>query len=293
MPKSLLALLAALQVFGGNAYGNEPAMIWVAEGRQNSVYLLGSIHLLRQHDYPLPDAIDLVYDEVDAIVMELDMDDLDYVDVMASMREFGVLDQSTQLQDLLGEELQAQAQAAAEATEIPLELLQNSEPWLAAITVQELLAMRVGFMGELGIENYLSDKARRDGKTILGLETIREQLGFLDGLPMRAQSEWLVHSLVDGLRIEMLVDQLVIAWRNGDVDYLERELIHEAKMSPEVHDAILLQRNYSWIDKIVALMDDDQDYLVVVGAAHLVGDDGLVELLAEREIAVSRLGVSE
>jgi len=268
-------------------------MMWVAEGRQNTVYLLGSIHLLRQHDYPLPAAIDLVYDAVDALVMELDMDDLDYIEVIATMRELGVMDEAERLQELLGEELHAQAEAAAEATDIPLELLQDSEPWLAAITVQELLAMRVGFVGELGIENYLGDKARADGKPILGLETITEQLGFLDGLPMRAQSEWLVHSLVDGLRIEMLVDQLVVAWRSGDVGYLERELIHEARMSPEVHDAVLLQRNRSWIDKIVDLMDDDRDYLVVVGAAHLVGDDGLVELLAERDIPVSRLGISQ
>lgn len=293
MPKTLAALAIALHFFGGVAHANEPAMLWVAAGRQNTVYLLGSIHLLRQADYPLPDAIDLVYDEVDALVMELDMDDLDFVEVMAAMRELGVLGKETQLKDLLGDELHAQAEAAAEATEIPLELLQDSEPWLAAITVQQLLAMRVGYVGQLGIENYLGDKARTDGKPIYGLETISEQLGFLDDLPMHAQSEWFVHSLVDGLRIEMLVDQLVVAWRSGNIDYLERELIHEAKMRPEVHDAILLQRNVSWLDKIVALMHDHQDYLVVVGAAHLVGDGSLIELLAERDVAVTRVGISE
>jgi uncharacterized protein YbaP (TraB family) len=290
MPRLLCTLILVLQLSGNFAAADEPAMLWVAQGKQNTVYMLGSIHLLRQRDYPLPKAIDLVYDDADVIVMELDMDDLDYVAVMAAMRELGVLDDETRLQDLLGDELHAQAEAAAEATSIPLDLLQDSEPWLAAITVQELLSMRVGFVGELGIESYLSDKALADGKPILGLETIGEQLSFLDGLPMRAQSEWLVHSLVDGLRIEMLVDQLVKAWRGGDIDYLERELIHEAKMSPEVHDAILLQRNRSWIDTIVSYLDDDVDYLVVVGAAHLVGEDGLVDLLAKREIAVSRLG---
>jgi uncharacterized protein YbaP (TraB family) len=293
MPRLLSTLFLVLQLGSNYAAADEPAMLWVAEGRQNTVYMLGSIHLLRQRDYPLPKAIDLVYDDADVIVMELDMDDLDYVAVMAAMRELGVLDNETRLRDLLGDELQAQAEAAAEATSIPLDLLQDSEPWLAAITVQELLSMRVGFVGELGIESYLSDKALADGKPILGLETIGEQLSFLDGLPMRAQSEWLVHSLVDGLRIEMLVDQLVKAWRGGDIDYLERELIHEAKMSPEVHDAVLLQRNRSWIDTIVSYLDDDVDYLVVVGAAHMVGEDGLVDLLAKREIAVSRLGTIE
>jgi uncharacterized protein YbaP (TraB family) len=221
------------------------------------------------------------------------MDDLDFVDVTATFRELGVLDDATRLSDLLGDELYAQASAAAEATDIPLQLLQNSEPWLAAITVQELLAMRVGFDGSLGVEQYLGDKAGSDGKPILGLESVAEQLSFLDGLPIDAQNKWLVHSLVDGLRIEMLVDQLVRAWRAGDIDYLERELIHEAKMSPEVHDALLLQRNRNWIDKIMNYLDDDEDYLVVVGAAHLVGEDGVVDLLAKRGVRISQLGTNE
>jgi uncharacterized protein YbaP (TraB family) len=294
MPRPLVALALLLYLWAGDTCADdEPAMLWVAHGKQNTVYLLGSIHLLRQQDHPLPNAIDLVYDDADVIVMELDMDDLDYIDVLKSMRARGVLEGEIRLRDLLGDELQAQAAAAAEATAVPLDLLQDSEPWLAAITVQELLAMRVGFSGQLGVEQYLSDKAHVDGKPIIGLESIDEQLGFLDGLPMGAQNQWLVHSLVDGLRIEMLVDQLVKAWRSGDIDYLERELIHEAKMSPELHDALLVQRNRNWIDKIVAYMDDNEDYLVVVGAAHLVGDDGVVELLAERGVAISQLGISQ
>ncbi|MGI9270147.1 MAG: TraB/GumN family protein [Woeseiaceae bacterium] len=294
MPKTSSALLLGFLLLSYHAFADdEPAMLWVAQGNQNSVYLLGSIHLLRPEDHPLPSAIDLVYDDADVLVMELDMDDLDYVDVMVAFRELGVLEDEVRLKDLLGEELHAQASAAAQATDIPLDLLDQSEPWLAAMTVQELLAMRVGFSGELGIEQYLTEKARADGKPIMGLETVAEQLGFLDGLAMDAQNQWLVHSLVDGLRIEMIVDQLVEAWRDGDVGYLERELLHEAKMSPELHDAILVQRNQNWIDRIVAYLDDDEDYLVVVGAAHLVGDDGIVKLLSDRDVSVSQLGISE
>ena len=84
------------------------------------------MHLLREQDYPLPRAIDLVYENADALVMEVDADDLDYVEAMATTRELGVLDGSQRLADLLGDELQAQAAAAAEALEIPLHLLQQS-----------------------------------------------------------------------------------------------------------------------------------------------------------------------
>ena len=290
-PLAVLSLLAAL--LAPASANDEPAMLWIAQGNENSVYLLGSIHLLRPQDHPLPEIIDLVYGDADVLVMELDMDDLDFVDVMVAFRKLGVLDDDTRLEHLLGEELYAQAEAAAEATRVPLDLLDQSEPWLAAITAQEMLAMRIGFSGDLGIEQYLTNKARADGKPLTGLESIEEQLGFLDGLPIDAQNQWFVHSLVDALRIEMLVDELVAAWRRGDVAYLEQELLHEARMSPELHDALLVQRNRNWIDKLVDYLDEDEDYLVVVGAAHLVGDDGVVELLRERGVVVSQLGVSE
>lgn len=291
--KHLAALLPALWLWGTPAIAGDAAMIWAAEGQQNTVYLLGSLHLLREEDYPLPEIVGLIYEDADVLVMELDTDDIDFVDVMATFRELGMLQDGTSLQDVLGEELFAQASAAAKATDVPLSLLEQSEPWLAAITVQELLTMRAGFSGELGIEQHLTSLAVRDGKPINGLESVAEQLGFLDGLPMPAQNEWLVHSLVDGLRIEMLADRLVQAWRSGDIDYLERELLHEAKMSPELHDALLVRRNLNWIDRIVDYLDEDLDYLVVVGAAHLVGEDSIVALLSQRDITVKQLGVSE
>ncbi|MBT8098517.1 MAG: TraB/GumN family protein, partial [Gammaproteobacteria bacterium] len=234
--------------------------------------------------------IDLVYDDADELVMELDMDDVDAVTAMSAFSQLGVLRDDTTLKQLLGEELHRQAVAAAEATDIPLDLLNKSEPWLATVVVQELMADRIGFSAELGVEQYLTSKAIADGKPITGLETVIEQLSFLDRLSMDAQSQWLVHSLVDGLRIEMLADQLVEAWRNGDVDYLERELLHEAKMSPELHDALLIQRNRFWIDKIAGLLDRHENFLVVVGAAHLVGDGSVPDLLAERGVRVSQLG---
>lgn len=291
--KRLAALLPALWLWCTPVTADDAAMVWAAEGQQNTVYLLGSLHLLREQDYPLPEIIDVVYTDADVLVMELDTDDIDLASVMATFRALGVLDDGSSLKDMLGEELFAQASAAATATDIPLNLLDQSEPWLAAITVQEMLAMRAGFSGELGIERHLTTRAVQDGKPISGLETVAEQLSFLDGLPVPAQNEWLVHSLVDGLRIEMLADKLVRAWRSGDVDYLERELLHEAKMSPELHDALLVRRNLNWIDCIVAYLDEDLDYLVVVGAAHLVGDDSIVALLSQRDITVKQLGVTE
>lgn len=294
MRKTLVAVI--LMLFGLAAWANsaaQPAMLWVAHGVNNRVYLLGSIHLLREKDHPLPSIIDVIYEDVDQLVMELDMDDIDAISALTTYTQLGVLRDATTLRDLVGEELYAQAFAAAEAVDIPLDLLEKSEPWLAAMVTQEMLAMRVGFNATLGVEQYLTNKALIDGKPIVGLETVAEQLSFLDGLSVNTQSQWFVHSLVEGLRVEMLADQLVTAWRSGDVRFLEKELLHEAKMSPELHEALLLRRNRDWIDKIVAYLDDDIDYLVVVGAAHLVGEDGVPDLLSRRGVNISQLSSPE
>ena len=117
-------------------------MIWVAEGEHNRVYLLGSIHVLREQDHPLPAVVELVYDDAERLIMELDMDDIDPASALQFLLQNGLLKGDATLEQQMGPELWAQARAAAEQIDIPLDLLNKSEPWLAAMTVQEMLMLR-------------------------------------------------------------------------------------------------------------------------------------------------------
>ncbi len=267
----------------------EPAMIWVAEGNTNRIYLLGSIHLLRETDHPLPKVVETVYDDAERLIMELDMDDIDPIAMLQNLTSYGVLDDGTTLASLMGPEMYAQAEAAAKEIDIPIELLGKSEPWLAAMTVQEMIMMRVGFKAEFGIEMYLTVKAIADGKPISGLESVEEQFGFLDGLSTETQSRWFLQSLIEGRRLEMLIDEMVAAWRSGDIAFLEKELLHEMNDYPELNQAILVDRNRRWLDPIMELLDDSDDYLVVVGAAHLVGENGVPDLLSQQGVRINQL----
>jgi uncharacterized protein YbaP (TraB family) len=288
MRNALFALLLLLIPFV--AYGDaEPAMIWVAEGASNRVYLLGSIHVLREQDHPLPKIVNTVYDDAEQLVMELDMDDIDPFLVLKTMTEYGILQDGRTLKDVMGPEMYAQAELAAAEIEIPLDLLDQSEPWLAALTAQELIMMRVGFKASFGIEMYLTEKAKKDGKPISGLETIVDQLGFLDGLSLDTQSEWLLQSLVEGRRLEMLIDELVAAWRIGDVAFLEQELLRDLDANPELNQAILVDRNKRWVSPILRMLEKDEDYLVIVGAAHLVGENGVPDLLSREGVRIKQL----
>ena len=288
MRNALAALFLSLVSLVAHG-GDEPAMIWVAEGASNHVYMLGSIHVLREKDHPLPAIVDIVYDDAEHLIMELDMDDLDPAAMLQNLMSYGVLKDGTTLKDLMGPEMYMQAEAAAAEIDIPIELLDQSEPWLAAVTVQEMILMRIGFKAEYGIEMYLTAKSIADGKPISGLESVEEQLGFLDGLSIETQSRWLLQSIVEGRRLGTLIDELVAAWRKGDVAYLEKELLHEMDDYQELNQAILVDRNKRWVTPIMDLLQDSDDYLVIVGAAHLVGKDGVPDLLSQHGVRINQL----
>ncbi len=283
-----LLLLAAPSLSRADTAGH-PLTLWRAEGATNTVYLLGSIHLLRASDHPLPTAIDTAYEDAEVLVMELDMDDLDPMAMQRLFNENGVLQDGTTLEDIMGEELYAEAEAAAEAIDIPIEMLAQSEPWLAAITVEMMALYRIGFNPMLGIEMHMTSKAVGDGKPIQGLEQAEEQLQFLDGLSLQAQRDMLLQTLEEGAAMGETIDEMIRAWRYGDIDTLETGLLDSFAEHRELHDALVTRRNIRWVEQIDDLLDDTDDYLVIVGALHLVGADGVPNLLAEKGVQIRQL----
>lgn len=266
-----------------------PLTMWQIEGETNRVYLLGSVHLLRKQDHPLPAAIDAAYEDAEVLVMELDMDDLDPSLVQTFTNRLGVIQDDRTLKDLMGDARYAEAAAAAEALDIPLDMLAKAEPWYAAITVEQLVLMRIGFNPLYGVELHMTRQAQRDGKPIEGLETVEEQLGFLDGLSPEAQNDLLIQTLEEGGEISLLMDDMIGAWRTGDIGYLEDTILSEMAQYPEIYDAIVVARNRRWVDTITEFLDDEDDYLVIVGALHLIGDDGVPAMLEERGIKTGQM----
>jgi len=286
-----LGALALCALAGTAAAGTQghPVTLWHIAGDTNSVYLLGSIHLLREQDHPLPGIIDTAYNDADVIVMELDMDDVDPVYTQAAFNRAGVLQDGTTLRDLMGEEAFAAASKAATAINIPLDMLAKSEPWLAAITVELMLLYRIGFNPALGVEMTMTQRAIADGKPIEGLETIDEQLAFLDGLPIEAQREMLLEVLTEGAAMSETIADLIEAWHHGDTATLEDALLDSAAALDELNEVLVTSRNRRWAETISTWLEDEQDYLIVVGALHLVGEQGVPALLEERGFGIHQL----
>lgn len=280
-----VAALAGIPVVASG----HPVMMWELQGETNRIFILGSVHLLRESDYPIPSVIYRAYDEAETLIMELDHDDIDPVQTQKLIAELGMISDGRSLQDLMGSAKYAKAAKLAQEIEVPLEMLTQTEPWLAAISVEVMLMTRLGFDASQGVETHLSEKAQSDGKEILGFETERQQFGILDNLSRRAQQDLLLQTLADGAELEDILDGMIDAWRHGDVEHLETALLSDMMDYDELYNAIVVKRNRDWVRQIGALTNDRDDYLIVVGALHMAGEDGVPELLRRRGHEVQQM----
>lgn len=256
--------------------------LWSLKGKSNTVYLLGSVHLLSPTEQ-LPAAMDAAYEDAEAILMEIDMDDVDPLDVQRIMLELGTLPEGRTLEQEIGAEAYARLTGQARELGVDPALLARFRPWLAGLTLAQLhLVVKMGLDPNSGVERRLSQRAVRDGKEIRGLETVEQQLGILAGLPADMQREFLMYSLEDTDRATQEIDAMLAAWRIGDADSLASHLAEGFEKYPEIYGPLTVQRNQRWVPQLEALLDDEQDYLVVVGALHLVGKDSVIDLLERK-----------
>lgn len=272
---ALFGLLGCLSAFA-------EAPVWAIRGAHNTVYLAGSVHLLRSRDATLPTAFDRAYQDADALVMEIDLDDLDPAAAQSWMLAHGMIGDEKTLGDLIGKARYEKVEQEGNRLGVPVEALQQLEPWLVAMTLAQLQYMKLGFDPEQGVEKQLERKAQADHKEITGLETLDEQLGLLAHLSADDQAKFLDLTLEEMHEMEGETDTLLGAWRTGNAQKLAAILSDEYKVAPVLYRTLVAERNKRWMPQIEKLLKSDKDYLIVVGALHLVGTGGLLELTKAR-----------
>jgi uncharacterized protein YbaP (TraB family) len=219
--------------------------------------------------------------------MEIDMDDLDPLAAQQTTMRLGMLPAGESLSSQLTPEAATKLAAYTQRLGLPPAMLDPFKPWLAAITLTQLHLAQLGFDPQSGIEQRMVTRAAADHKEILGLETVDEQLGILAGLSPKQQTEFLMQTLTEADQVETEINAMVQAWRNGDTVALEKFLL-DMKDSPEIYRALVADRNRRWMTRLNSMLTERQDYLVIVGAMHLVGKDGVVELLKQRGFKVEQ-----
>jgi hypothetical protein len=262
--------------------------LWELRGKHNTVYLLGSIHVLRPTDYPLPPAVLDAYGSAKLLVMEISPDELDSQEVQAELLSGAQLPEGSSLPQILGARRYERATALAHEVGVELSLFDKFAPWFAAEAISQLQLAQLGFQPKAGVDMYFAGRAQGDGKAVTGLETAHDQIALFEALSLEEQAEYLLASLQDAHDLPVEVNAMIRAWQQGDLAWFEGHMKSDMGNDPKLYEAFLLSRNRKWVPKIEALLNDDKNYLVIVGAAHLVGHGSVIELLKKDGIGATQ-----
>jgi uncharacterized protein YbaP (TraB family) len=271
-----------LLVCASPAQARGESSVWTVKGKTNTVYLAGSVHSLPREHSEFPEQLERAYAAAKLVVLEVDLDDMNPLEAVNFFTENGTLPIDRSLKDVVGEKDYGRVAELAESLEVPEVAISRLEPWAAALVLTQYALTKTGFDANLGIDMQITERAKADGKPIEGLETVIDQLGVFDARSFDEQTRFLLDSADDAPNLAADLAKLITAWRTGDLKALEKEFEKERAKSPALYDALLGARNRKWLPQIEALLDDDQDVLVLVGTLHYVGKDGLLTLLKNR-----------
>ncbi|MEL6222388.1 MAG: TraB/GumN family protein [Cyanobacteria bacterium J06627_8] len=273
---------------------SEPAFLWTVESSNNTVYLLGSVHLLRPTDYPLPQPVQDAFDDAEYLIFEVDFDDLNSINTQSLLLDAALPEQPEEtFQAALSPDVYQLAENAASEVNLPISMFDRFEPWFFSILMPSVHLLNLGFDPSYGVDPYLFNAAQEAGKPISAFETVEQQISFFDDLSIRTQTTLVEQTIRELETMESSFNILIDAWRSGDVDTFEPLILESFNAYPDVYDVLLRQRNQRWLPTIESLIDQSNDFLIVVGAAHLVGPDGLVQLLQQSGYSVEQVEQNE
>ena len=279
---ALVALVLTMPLIAAS-----PSFLWkVTTPAGRSLYLAGSLHLLSSEYYPLAPAFDERFAEADLLVEELDMAEMAAPASQMLMLQRGMMPAGQTLESVLTPPTMTAVKAKVTEMGLPLAPLQLFKPWALALTLQGLEWQKAGFNPELGLDRHFYDLAKAKNLGVQGLETLDFQIAQFDGLSMPLQDKMLADTLKEMSTTQEAVGEMARAWKAGDAAAIERIVLRDLKSDPQMYQRLLVDRNRAWLPKLEALFSRPKPAFVVVGAAHLVGSDGIIAMLRAKGYTV-------
>ena len=295
MAHHFLRVFFFVVLFWGSAFAPlqaAPAFWKVSRGAavsEGAVYLFGSFHLLKANDNWLtPDVADR-FAASDRLVLETSAEEMDPKVMEGLIRRHALYPPGMRLSDRLPNDLWLRLDQVMNGLGSRARNLEQFRPWYAALVASVQFAQSLGFSPEEGVDRFFMKHAQQQGKPVEGLENSEEQLSFFFNQSEKVQLEFLEDTLRQVEETPAILDDMTNAWRKGDLVQMEELVISAMKEVPEVYDALLVERNRQWLSKIVSYTQRKGDTFIVVGAAHLVGEDSLILMLQQAGLIVQRL----
>ena len=267
--------------------------LWEVRSGNNTVYLFGTIHVGKADFYPLPAAVESAYRESSVLALEVDpANEQEAVNAVMS----AMYAPPDNIENHLAPALLSSAVELSAVYGVRFQQIRQMKPYLLMFTLTTLEYARLGYSATQGLESHFSQRARAQGKRVVSLESMSQQMQMLDNLSPQLQAAMLqitVEEITNG-EVAKLVAEMIAAWRSGDTRALDTVLSVEERRLPdelarEFHERFLTERNIRMARQVERMLHSGERVFVAVGALHMVGEDGIPALLSELGYKVTPL----
>ncbi len=283
---SFLCIIASVQQ---TSAAEKKHSLWKISSKTNTIYMFGSVHLLKEGDYPLDESIERAFENSSRIFFEVNLDAIDEQKMKQLTIATGTYKEGQTLKDDLSEKDYEFTRKRLADLGLNIEQFKRLKPWLLAITLDVLELQKQGFDPSKGIDKYFYAKAKKDGKNVDGFETAEYQLNLLADMPPAMQETLLLQTMKELDDVQKEMTAVVEAWKSGDAEALDTILLKSFKDFPALYKALVADRNKNWLPKVENLVGQKENIMIIVGAAHLVGKDGIIALLKQKGYKVEQL----
>ena len=284
----ILTLLSS--VHAENVSPSQKGFLWKVQSKTNTAYIAGSIHAYKSELFPLSKNMEDAFDKSDVLAVEANINEIKPESIMTMINGAFYQDSST-LENHLSKETYEMTVKKLNELGLPLELFKNIKPWVIALTLTSVELQKLGLDPEHGIDKYFLKKAENK-KKIKELESIDYQVNLLNSFSDAEQELFLVSAFSDLELLKGEINEILKAWNAGDTKTMEsfvsKSLQDDLRMLP-IYEKLIFDRNKNMASKIEGYLKTKEHYFVVVGAAHLVGKDGIIEILKKKGYVVEQL----
>ncbi len=278
-----------MSVFLRDVSADKKNFLWKVRSETGTVYILGSIHFMKKEIYPLDKKIEDAFDKSDILSVEADVNDISRIDLQKLMESSLYAGDDTLANHVSGETYRL-VKKEVERNGIPVWIVDKQRPWILALTLTSLELAKLGFEPDYGIDIHFLSKASGK-KKIKELESVDYQINLLSGFSDKEQEAFLLYTLKDLNLIEKEVDTALRAWTTGDVKGMESIMgsLQDDRGMSSIYEKLIYERNKNMAAKIEGYLKTKESYFVVVGAGHVVGEKGIVEILRRKGYRVAQL----
>ncbi|MEO2205714.1 TraB/GumN family protein [Paenibacillus pabuli] len=263
--------------------------MWEVESNGNTVYLVGSMHIADDSFYPLPKEFEEAFAEADYLGVEIDISKAADEAQQKLILDLGSYQDGTTLKDHISRETYTKLGDILKKNGLEPNALDAFKPWVAESTLTSLKSATAGYEASAGVDLYFIQKAIESKLPIIELESYESQLGMFNDFSKELQEETLKATLDNFDVLDDSVNQMAVMWKTGNDEQL-LDLTNNFSDNEEYNKAMLIDRNIGMADKIDGYLKSDkkEEYFIVVGAAHYLGEHGIVKLLEDKGYTVER-----